>query len=185
MTTPEPNPRTESLGLEYGTIRLVDHDPRWSEAFVVERASLVACLDGLGCRIEHVGSTAVAGLRTKPILDIAVGLPESGDLDACIERLQRLGYDYRGDAGQDGGHVFVRPKGRVRTHHVHVVPFDGPQWRNYLALRDLLRGDPRARTEYAEAKDRLALVFADDRKAYQDGKTAVVEALLRRARSRR
>jgi hypothetical protein len=110
MTTPEPNPRSESLGLEYGTIRLVDHDPRWSEAFVVEHASLVACLDGLGSRIEHVGSTAVAGLRTKPILDIAVGLPESGDLDACIERLQRLGYDYRGDAGQDGGTCSSGPR---------------------------------------------------------------------------
>ena len=56
------------LGLKYGTVRLVDHDAGWSQAFVSERAVLIDALDGLGAEIEHIGSTAVPGLRAKPIL---------------------------------------------------------------------------------------------------------------------
>jgi len=103
------------LRLKHGTVRLVDHDPSWSRAFESERARITGDLEGLGCRIEHIGSTAVAGLRAKPILDIAVSIRESADVDTCVSRLRRLGYEDRGDAGQDGGHVFVRGDCDVRS----------------------------------------------------------------------
>ncbi|MGH7554413.1 MAG: GrpB family protein [Longimicrobiales bacterium] len=166
------------LGLKYGTVRLVDHDARWREAFLTERALLIEALDGLRCVVEHIGSTAVPGLTAKPILDIAVGIPDSADVPASIARLQHLGYEYRGDAGADGGHVLVRANGDVRTHHVHVVELEGKQWRAYLAFRDLLRNDPLARQMYAAAKQELALRFADDRKSYTKAKDELVGRLL-------
>jgi GrpB-like predicted nucleotidyltransferase (UPF0157 family) len=61
-----------SLGLDRGEVVLVDGDPRWAEAFVPLAAALARALDGAA--IEHVGSTAVPGLRAKPILDVAVGV---------------------------------------------------------------------------------------------------------------
>jgi GrpB-like predicted nucleotidyltransferase (UPF0157 family) len=169
------------LGLKYGTVRLVEHDPRWAPAFLAERVVLAEALDGLSCQIEHIGSTAISGLPAKPILDIAVGMTESGDLRESIARLQQLGYEYRGDAGDGGGHVFVRANGEVRTHHVHVVALGGEQWRKYLMLRDLLRTDAGARERYAAAKRELADRFPEDRKSYTDGKDEVMYRLLREA----
>ena len=90
----------------------------------------------------------------------------------------------RGDAGANGGHVFVletNPCNRVA--HVHVVDYDGEQWRNYLRLRDLLRRSSTARARYESVKQQLASEFGDDRTAYTDGKTNVVNMLLHEADS--
>jgi GrpB-like predicted nucleotidyltransferase (UPF0157 family) len=171
------------LGLKYGTVRLVEHDPGWAKAFLAERSVLAEALDGVSCGIEHIGSTAVPGVPAKPIIDIAVGIPASIDLRECIARLQQVGYEYRGDAGDGGGHVFVRANGDVRTHHVHMVALGGDQWRQYLVLRDLLRTERAARERYAAAKRELAHRFPDDRKSYTDGKDEVVDCLLREATS--
>jgi GrpB-like predicted nucleotidyltransferase (UPF0157 family) len=77
------------LGLKRGMVRLVEHDPGWPTAFSSERALLFEALAGLGCAIEHVGSTAVPGLPAKPILDIAVGVPVDVEETACIPRLEQ------------------------------------------------------------------------------------------------
>ena len=168
------------LGLKYGTVRLVEHDNGWSDAFLRERAVLVQALDGVGCAIEHIGSTAVSGLPAKPILDIAMGFPDSADPKECFRRLEMCGYEYRGDAGGDGGHVFVRAQGDFRTHHVHGVLLGGVQWRAYLALRDLLRVDENARSLYSRSKRELAQQFSHDRKSYLKGKDEIVTRLLAR-----
>ena len=93
--------------------------------------------------------------------------------------LQASGWIYRGDAGANGGHVFVleaRPWHHVA--HLHVVDHGGEQWRNYLQLRDLLRRSPDARARYESVKRQLANEIGDDRKAYTDGKTGIVGELL-------
>lgn len=53
--------------------------------------------------------------------------------------LEQVGYQFRGDAGDQGGLAFVledHPKHRVA--HLHVVDHGGEQWRHYLTFRDLL-----------------------------------------------
>ncbi len=89
------------------------------------------------------------------------------------------GWIYRGDAGDDGGHVLVledRPWHGVA--HAHVVSLGGDQWRNYLRLRDLLRESPAARERYAAAKRSLLQASGNDRSAYTMGKTDIVRSLL-------
>ena len=62
------------LGLKNGTNALVDYDPEWPAEFARERQRLAAALDGVALGIEHYGSTAVPGMRAKPILDMLVGV---------------------------------------------------------------------------------------------------------------
>jgi len=170
-----------SLGLAYGMVELVEYAADWQAAFADERARLALLLPP-DCAIEHVGSTAVPGLVAKPILDLAVAT--TADLDAIKDALAHAGYIYRGDAGTDGGHLFVRESApRVRTHHVHVVRPEDPQLEAYRLLRDYLRTTPRARDTYAGEKRALASAFAGDRKAYTAAKQRIVERLLAEARA--
>jgi GrpB-like predicted nucleotidyltransferase (UPF0157 family) len=60
------------LGLAHDLVLLTDHDDSWHAEFFAERERIGAGIEGLGCEMEHVGSTAVPGLAAKPILDIAV-----------------------------------------------------------------------------------------------------------------
>lgn len=142
------------LGLKHGTNILVDYDPAWPAEFAAEQDRLAAALGETAKGIEHYGSTAVIGMRAKPILDILVGVRPLSDWQLCLEPLAGLGYDYAENAGVAGHYIFG--KGRdasERTHLVHVVEFEGESWRSNLALRDALRRDESLRQAYVAVKE--------------------------------
>jgi len=167
------------LGQHYDTMTLSRTTEAWLAAGVELRDHVAQTVDGITPHIEVIGSSSVLGLLAKPIIDLAVGLANEQPLGPIAAALEGDGWIYRGDAGPDGGHVFVledRPWHRVA--HLHVVAYDGGSWRDYLRLRDLLRRSPDARSRYEAAKRALAERGPVDRKAYTSGKTEIVEALL-------
>jgi GrpB-like predicted nucleotidyltransferase (UPF0157 family) len=167
------------LGLDYDTTRLDRTTEDWLVAGSELRDRVADSLDTVAAGVEQIGSSSVLGVLAKPIVDLAVGLSADHDLPAVTTRLEAAGWIYRGDAGDNGGHVFVleaRPWHRVA--HLHVVDYGGLQWRNYVRFRDLLRSSSEARDRYEAVKLRLIEEHGDDRKAYTDGKSAVVTSLL-------
>lgn len=60
---------TAPIGLTRGLVRLVPYNPVWECLFAAEAARLRVALGDRALQIEHVGSTAVAGLMAKPIED--------------------------------------------------------------------------------------------------------------------
>jgi GrpB-like predicted nucleotidyltransferase (UPF0157 family) len=167
------------LGLTRGRVKIADSEPCWQSAFEQLAAQLRGVLTGLRASVEHVGSTAVPGLAAKPIIDIAIGIRGGAGIDHVIGAVEPLGYIYRGDAGSDGGHLFVlddQPDHRIA--HLHVVSAEDPQWQRYLAFRDLLRQDPLARADYENLKRQLAIQFPEDRKAYTAAKKSFISAQL-------
>jgi GrpB-like predicted nucleotidyltransferase (UPF0157 family) len=159
------------LGLEPGVNRLVDYNPLWPQAFAEEAARIEAALGERALAIEHYGSTAVPGLRAKPIIDLQIGVADIGDGLGFIEPMAGLGYDYAGDQGIPEHHIFG--KGKARTHLAHVVVYQGEQWLRSLRFRDRLRSRPEVRTAYAALKARLA-AGTTTRAEYTAGKAAFV-----------
>ena len=168
------------LGLDYGTVRLGRTTEAWLTAGSGLRDRVAETLDSSAIGVEQIGSSSVVGLLAKPIVDLAVGLSPHHELAAVTSRLEASAWIYRGDAGDDGGHVFVlesRPWHRVA--HLHLVEHGGVQWRNYLRFRDLLRTSSEARDLYEAVKLALVEEHGHDRKAYTDGKSTVVGSLIR------
>ena len=67
----------------------------------------------------------------------------------------------------------------TRTHHIHVVEWDGAAWRDYIRFRDLLRSDPEKALRCEACKRRLAERFPHDRKSYTAGKAELIAQMLR------
>ena len=171
------------LGLDHGDLRFGRTTAAWLGAGAELRTRVAEALDGLAADVQLVGSSSVLDLLAKPIIDLAVGLVAIENLRPVRARLEAGGWIYRGDAGDQGGHVFVlesRPWHRVA--HLHVVHHDGDQWRAYLRFRDVLRGSPEARERYEAVKLSLAARRPVDRAAYTEGKTGVVTSILRQTR---
>jgi GrpB-like predicted nucleotidyltransferase (UPF0157 family) len=167
------------LGVQYGTVALVPAKEQWGIIAAELAAQVEAALAGVAQAVEHVGSTSVPGLLAKPIVDLAIGLPAATPLDDVEGPLLQLGWIYRGDAGDDGGWVFVmEDPPRHRVAHAHGVEFGGEQWVRYLKFRHLLRNDATARQTYEDAKAKLAKRFPDGRKGYAAGKGPTVRQLL-------
>ena len=169
----------EGLGLDYHELRLDRATVGWVRAGSLLRDEVAELLTGETVAVEQIGSSSVVNLLSKPIVDLAVGLSAQHDVSVVRKRLEDTGWIYRGDAGGEGGHVFVleaRPWFRVA--HLHVVAYGDPQWQNYLRLRDLLRQSPQARNRYEAVKLRLVGELGGDRRAYTDAKSEVVRSLL-------
>ncbi len=167
------------IGLERHTVRLVEYQPEWAKRAEAACRAVRRTAGDLLVDVQHVGSTAVPGLPAKPVLDPAAALPSLEVVPELVERLTGIGYIYRGDAGDSGGHLFVRDSAPdVRTIHLHVVLLNGDQWRNYLRFRDALRRDDRLRGQYAELKRELKARFPADRKSYTEGKHDFIRGVL-------
>jgi GrpB-like predicted nucleotidyltransferase (UPF0157 family) len=161
------------LGLKHNINVLVDYDPQWEAAFIAERERIAEAVGPIARGIEHYGSTAVRGMRAKPILDILLGVTRIDDWEKCKSPLEGLGYDYAANAGVPGHHIFGRGRDATeRTHLVHVVEFLGESWCSNLALRDALRRDAALRTSYVKEKERAVAASPEGRARYNELKGA-------------
>jgi GrpB-like predicted nucleotidyltransferase (UPF0157 family) len=161
-------------------ITVVPYDAAWPARFRIESQLIQTALHDLRPRIEHIGSTSVAGLAAKPIIDMLVGVRSLDDFERHYDRLSVYGYEYIPEYERvlPDRRFFKRVARGVRTHHVHVVQVDGLYWKRYLKFRDQLRADSWLAARYADLKRRLAARFRLDRDAYTNGKTGFVEAVL-------
>jgi len=162
-------------------IELVDYNPGWPAKFAAEKRLLLGVIQPwLFGSIEHIGSTAIPGLRAKPVIDIMVGVETLPASRGAISVIEGLGYNYW-PYKPELMHWFCKPSDDLRTHHIHLVPLDSALWRARLAFRDYLRRDASVAAQYVALKERLAAQFRNDREAYTDGKTSFVESIVARA----
>ena len=159
-------------------IEIVPHDHSWPAKFKAERSLLaVTIAPWLAGLIEHIGSTAVAGLAAKPVIDIMAAvhsLEASRPAIAAVAHLSYVYFPYKADEM----HWFCKPSPSLRTHHLHLVPIASPLWAQRLRFRDALRNETGLAVEYAELKLQLAHQFPLDREAYTDGKTTFIQRVL-------
>jgi GrpB-like predicted nucleotidyltransferase (UPF0157 family) len=169
------------VGLKHGLNILADYDPEWPMAFERERTRIHAELKDTAQGIEHYGSTAVPGMRAKPIIDILLGVATLEDWIKCKAPLESLGYDFAEHAGVPGHYIFGRGRDRSeRTHLVHVVEFDGESWRSSLAFRDALRADQSLRAEYLRIKEHAVVLAPEGRSKYNECKQSFFAGLKNR-----
>ena len=132
--------------------------------------------------VEHMGSTAVAGLAAKPVIDISVGLRRTIQLSRDrIIAMERLGYEYLGENGLVGRLFFRKSEAGRRTHHVHAVEHDGEHWHRHRAFREYLRAHPDEVERYAAEKRRLVRLGTTTHEEYWERKQPYVDALFERA----
>lgn len=160
-------------------VELSEYRQDWPDRFEREKLFLLDKLrPWLHGSIEHVGSTAVPGLKAKPIIDIMVGVRELDSSVGAIEVLQSSGYCYY-PYKADVMHWFCKPSPECRTHHLHLVPYDSPLWRERLRFRDVLRSNREVAARYEQLKVSLADELTDDRESYTRRKWPFIASVLR------
>ena len=171
-------------------VSIAPYDPAWPRMFEEEKQHLLECLpQDLIRRIEHFGSTAVPGLRAKPIVDVLVEVSSLEETRARVAPLlEAEGYDYfwRPTHGDDGPPFYAwfikRNSDGVRTHHVHMVERDFEHWERLL-FRDYLVEHAETAREYEDLKMTLAHHYPNDRDAYTSGKTEFVTRVTEAAKA--
>ena len=114
------------------------HSTIYASFFKVEKRRLMTALGKVA--IVHIGSTAVPGLGGKNFVDAMVGV-KTGRLNKLKEPLEKLGFEY-GSKGRNPRRLYFSRnflyRHRLIRMHVHVVRFNGSDWREKIAFRDYL-----------------------------------------------
>jgi GrpB-like predicted nucleotidyltransferase (UPF0157 family) len=162
-------------------IRIVDYDPEWPARARREMRRIGHALGSVAARLEHVGSTAVPGLASKPIVDLQLSVAAIEPRDAYVGPLERLGYLFVPAPEAPDYHFFARPPERPRSHHLHVCEAGSEHEHRHLAVRDYLRAHGDEAASYEALKRDVAARHPADRLAYIEGKDEFVTALEARA----
>ena len=169
-------------------ISIVDYDPNWAQQFQDLKDVFNDVLKNDNVAIEHVGSTAVPGLASKPILDIDIIVDDENQLDEVITFLATLGYDFCGDMGIKDRYAFqpisdlspftafsrIWPK-----HNLYCCIAGSISLQNHILFRDALRRSPKLAREYGALKATIALT-TQDIAIYVESKSRFIANVLER-----
>ena len=160
------------------------YSTKWIKAFADIKREIAKVFDGLAYNIEHVGSTSVPYLDSKPIIDIDIIYSNTADFEKIKWRLDKLEYYHNGNQGIKDRDVFKRNgKGRNEIldtikHHLYVCPVESKALERHILSRNFLRKNDWARIKYQQMKYELAEKADQDKKIYAELKELNVNSFI-------
>jgi GrpB-like predicted nucleotidyltransferase (UPF0157 family) len=163
----------EQLGQLF-PIFLHDHSDTWISLYQSERKLILNNFSPTDIvRIDHIGSTAIPGIKAKPTIDILLQIAEYTDINVVKKTFTSLDYHINKQPNNPPPHLtFVKgytPRGiKGQTYHVHIR-YKG-DW-DEIRFRDYLINHAETAKEYETLKLNLADKYRNDREAYTNSKT--------------
>lgn len=153
-------------------VDLLPHDSRWSDLADAEAHILAEAIGPCLLTIHHVGSTAIPGIRAKPILDLMPVVSSLAELDARQGQIEALGYEWWGELGLPGRRYCTKADKETgrRSVQLHCYLDGSPEITRHLAFRDYLRAQPGIAAEYDQVKADCQRRHPNDSHAYGDCK---------------
>lgn len=171
-------------------VEIVPYKASWAGEFAAIARPLRQGLKDLALRIDHIGSTAVAGLEAKDRIDVQVTVESPNQFGPVKSALQVLGYveapDIRFDHVPPCGPFdesewekrYFRPPADQRPTNLHVRVEGKANQRYALLFRDYLRRHSSMAAAYAEVKRKIAFYHEDDIEAYCEIKDPVCDIII-------
>ena len=164
------------------TVVVSPPDPKWPADYESERRKIESALGSCLIRTHHIGSTSIAGIYAKPIIDLLADVTALCELDTHTREMQRLGYEVMGEYGIAGRRFFRKNDSTgIRTHHIHAFARESAELERHLEFRDFLRAHKKWAKGYSDLKRQLAQTHPCDIEAYMDGKDGFIKEVDRRA----
>jgi len=161
-------------------IIISDYSNNWPDLYALESKIVTdSFLKTEIVRIDHIGSTAIPGLKAKPTIDILLQVTEQIDIQNLKDIFKSIGYEVNNHPENPAPHLtFVKGytnqgvKGQI--YHVHVRyrgDWDEIRFKDYLIKHNDIA------KEYECLKLELAEKYKNDREAYTDSKTEWIKKI--------
>lgn len=165
-----------------GPVELVDPSPTWVTTFENEKARLVRALGDVLLEVHHIGSTAIKGIRSKPIVDIVPVVASLSQLDFNRDRVEALGYAWWGEYGIARRRFCTLQAATTKRRLVNAHFFEcgDPEIERHIAFRDYLRDHEDVAREYEAIKLAAAAQHPNEVNLYNDAKAGWIRAIDKR-----
>lgn len=163
-------------------IFLTKHQEDWKTWYLEEKRALEKVFPQ-DVRIHHIGSTSVASLWAKPIIDILVEIPKNRDIAIAKEILPAMEYICMSETKEriSFNKGYTENGFAQKVFHLHVR-YMGDN--DELYFRDYLMEHPDVADAYQKLKLKLWKTFEYNRDGYTDAKTEFVTKYTEKAKIR-
>ena len=142
---------------DHDRVRLMHYDPRWPQEFEQTRSGILHSCLGWVIDVQHIGSTAIGGMISRPILDVVAAVVDDDESErALIESASLIeGLNYRKVPTPMWAAetiVLNKPRNGEPTHRVFLTYQNSPFYRSAIAVRETLRSDRELSLRFEETK---------------------------------
>lgn len=168
--------------LDTSHMEIQEYDPNWAEKYQEEANSIQKLVGDKITKIEHIGSTSIPGLASKPIIDMAIEIADSKNVDEMVALLETLGYPRSINHDKDiSSERYLLRKGNPTEFHLSICYADkGSFLERQILFRDYLREHNEDRDEYAKLKKESIQKDTTGKGEYINDKTDFVMRTLKK-----
>ena len=165
------------MGLINNTVSLENNYELYKKIFKEEKAYLESVFKENRFKIEHVGSTAVKNLLSKPVVDIAIGVD---NLNSFKKYYSLLNKRYTITENLEKEEILLVKENEKETFClIHVLDIKSNRYTNMIKFRDILINNLDILKKYENLKIDLAKKYKDDRKNYTKSKNEFINEVLK------
>lgn len=133
-------------------------------------------------RIEHIGSTYIGSIYTKPIVDIAAEVVSLERTIGLASTFEKLGYTVLGEQGVSGRCIVSRNISEKFKTRIHFYQNGHENFKKMILFRDYLVNHPDLAKEYELLKIQLSKA-SNDPYVYHHGKSEFINCVVEKAES--
>jgi len=156
------------------TIKLVEYREEWRTDYEKEADSIKSVFSENLMGAYHIGSTAIYGLKAKPVIDILLEVRSLSEIDKHNRVPEELGYEAKGEYGIEGRR-FYQKGGKERTHHIHIFQTGNSEIKRHRNFVEFMNAHPGSATEYEILKVELESKYKKDPNKYSEGKSEFIK----------
>lgn len=172
----------DNVGLKRGYLELMDYRDDYAEIYEKEKENLLKIYKEKIASIDHVGSTSIKNIKSKPIIDILIQTDDLEDFKKFTESsVEGEIYKVKREPTMGGDYLIRREEdGKVKAF-IHVYKTGDMNGITSIMFRDYMNSHEDERKCYEKLKLELYKKYKDERKKYTLGKDTYIKEIINKA----
>ena len=172
----------ENVGLKKGYLELMDYQTNYPDIYEKEKEELLRIYKDRIKQIDHVGSTSIKDIVSKPIIDITIQTDDLDDFKKFTEsNVEGETYTVKKEPTMGGDYLIRKEEdGKVKAF-IHVYKTGDMNGLATIMFRDYMNNHEDEKKRYEKLKMDLYEKYKDDRQSYVYGKDEYIKGVIKKA----
>ena len=171
-----------NAGLKRGYLELMDYQDDYEDIYKKEKENLLKIYKNKIAQIDHVGSTSIKYIKSKPIIDILIQTDDLEDFIKFTEsNVEGITYTVKKEPTLGGDYLIRKEEdGKVKAF-IHVYKTGDMNGITSIMFRDYMNSHEEERKNYEKLKMEIYEQYKGDRKQYTYGKDEYIKKIIKKA----
>ena len=169
----------DNVGLKRGYLEIMDYRDDYAQIYEEEKEKLLEIYKDKISSIEHVGSTSIKNIKSKPIIDILIQTDDLEDFKRYTElNVEGETYTVKKEPTMGGDYLIRKEEdGKVKAF-IHVYKTGDMNGITSIMFRDYMNSHEDEAKRYEALKMKLYDKYKDNRKEYTHGKDKYIKEII-------